>query len=165
MAKLLGAKLGQCSDTAWADLTGEHKHKVFPSRKLMATNSSREESVLPFLRCWLSLRVKKVFNASYILGCNESFFIMWNEIFNASDQSLAPSFTLLIIYWSEALSKNMTQKQNSTFLFKSCTKQQIQVDNLPEKRESAKIQIEQHTEHSNFRWQCTLAKAWKRCLA
>ena len=47
MAKLLGLRSG----TAWAGRTGEHKHKVFPSRRqsLRAATGSFEENVLPLL--------------------------------------------------------------------------------------------------------------------
>ena len=45
------------------------------------------------------------------------------------------------------------------FLIESCAKQQIQNDDLSEKRSSAQIPIEQH---SHSRWLCT--KAWKQSL-
>ena len=47
-AKLLGPRSG----TAWVGLTGEHKHRVFPSRLeslLAAATGSLEENVLPLL--------------------------------------------------------------------------------------------------------------------
>ena len=66
-AKLaLGAKLlGQCSGTAWAGLTGEHKHRGFPSllQSLRASTGSLEENMLPILQYWLTSTVKKSFNA------------------------------------------------------------------------------------------------------
>ena len=49
MAKLLGP----CFCTAWAGLTGEHKHRMFPSlqqQSLQAATSLLEENVLPLLR-------------------------------------------------------------------------------------------------------------------
>ena len=48
MAKLLGPRSG----IAWAGWTGEHKHRVFPSRQqsLLAATGSLEENVLPLLQ-------------------------------------------------------------------------------------------------------------------
>ena len=53
--------LGQRSCTAWVGQTGEHKHRAFQSRRqsLLAA-TALEENMLPFLRYWLSWRVKKV---------------------------------------------------------------------------------------------------------
>ena len=50
------------SGTAWTGWKGEHKDRVFPSRRQSqrAATGSLEEKVLPLLRYWLSSRVKNV---------------------------------------------------------------------------------------------------------
>ena len=50
-SKIMAELLGQCSGTAWAGQTGQHKHRVFPCRKqsLLATICSLWEKVLPLL--------------------------------------------------------------------------------------------------------------------
>ena len=44
--------LGQCSGTAWAGQTGEHKQRAFPSllQSLQAATGSLEENMLPILQ-------------------------------------------------------------------------------------------------------------------
>ena len=61
-AKSMGELLGPRSSNAWAGRTREHKHKVFPSwrQSLRAATGSLEQNMLPLLRYWLSLRVKRV---------------------------------------------------------------------------------------------------------
>ena len=57
MAKLLRPRSG----TAWAGLTGEHKHRAFPIllQSLRAVTGSLVENMLPLLLCRLSSRVNK----------------------------------------------------------------------------------------------------------
>ena len=55
MAKLPGPRSG----TAWAGRTGENKRTAFQSQPaLLAMTGSIEESVLPLVLFWLSLRIK-----------------------------------------------------------------------------------------------------------
>ena len=77
MAKLLGPRSG----TASAGLTGEHKHRAFPSRlqSLRATTSSLEENMLPLLRYWLSSIVKKVLMLCRYRAVTTDFFSLEME--------------------------------------------------------------------------------------
>ena len=73
------------SSTAWADRTGEHKHREFLGRgqsSLRAATGSLEESVQPLLLYWLSSRVKKVSMLCRYRAVTTDFNFMWNEIFD-----------------------------------------------------------------------------------
>ena len=80
--KIKAKLLGQGSFTAWAGLTGKHKHRAFPSRlqSLLAATCSLEENMLRLLRYWLSLTVKKVLMLCRYLAVTTDFFFIGNEI-------------------------------------------------------------------------------------
>ena len=64
---------------------------------------------------------------------------------------LIASLNLPIIHWS--LRKNEVLEQIHLFQIEFCAKQQLYINKLSQKRASAGISIEQH---SNFRWLCIL---------
>ena len=82
MARLLGPR----SSTTRAGRMGKHKHRFFLSlqQSLLATTGSLEENMLPLLRYWLSLIVKKALMLCYCkflaLISHSGFFFMWDEI-------------------------------------------------------------------------------------
>ena len=105
-SQALGAALWHSS---WAGLTGEHKHRVFPSQwqSLLASTGSLEENVLPLLQYCLSLRVKKVLMLCRYQAERVTFFNMWNDIFDRNGLKLLLTKTahiawlnLSIIHWS-----------------------------------------------------------------
>ena len=141
MAKLLG----QRSSTAWAGWTCKHIHRALPSRRqsLRAAIGSVEAKVLPLMRYQFHSRVKKVFNALHILGCERLICFSCEMKFSIE------------------VAKTWFQPKQRSLLPNKILCRAADFNWWPlQERVSAQIPIKQHRD---FRWLC--AKAWQRSLA
>ena len=125
------------SCTSWAGQMGKHKHRVFSSllQSLLSSTGLLEENVLPLMQYWLSSTVNKVLDIGQLLFLCEMKFSV--ELSSCCHQSSTHSF-----------SQSCEHSLVSELKYKSCAKQQIKIDDLPEERASGQIRIEWH---SNFK--------------
>ena len=93
--KINGQALGQCSCTAWAGLSGQHKHWVFPTGAAGHTLLTWVKKLLPLLLHWLISRVK-------VLMIYEFWVVMshWQEDFMRTYNQPKPHSLLCSIFQS-----------------------------------------------------------------
>ena len=149
--------LGQCSCTTWACLTGEHKHKVFPSwwQQLLAATGLLKET--RYHTC--NMGVNKVLMLCKFELWQVTVFFMWNEIFMESARSCyqpKQCSSLCSIVWSFiqfpwSLSKTKTGTNPNVLNWIGmnpvpCSRSKLMTClRLSEKRESVQIWISQHS--------------------
>ena len=150
--------------------TGEHKHRVFPSRwqsrSLRAATGSLDENILPLLQYWLRSRVNKVsMLCRYWGGTSHFLFSCEMKILMELARSccrpkqrplLCSIFQSVIGLWVKIWHRNKCSVSNPVQSSRSKS------TTCPRKGRLLRFELDScNQQPSDFRWR--RAKAWKQC--